>query len=187
MRRMSASPPPKHRAASTVQLPPGSWTTVLDCLCAHFHRIDRAQWLSRMARGLVLDDREQVITPQTPYRAGLTVRYFREVEDEKPIPFTETILYADANIVVADKPHFLPVTPSGRFVRQTLLARLIDRLDNPQLAPLHRIDRGTAGLVMFSANPANRAAYHALFSGHGISKQYEALAAPLPQHSFPLV
>jgi tRNA pseudouridine32 synthase/23S rRNA pseudouridine746 synthase len=178
---------PKHRASSTVQLPPGSWVTVLDCLCDHFDKIDREQWLSRMARALVLNDGGQPIDPQTPYKAGMIVRYFREVADEKPIPFVETILYTDANIVVVDKPHFLPVTPSGKYVEQTLLARLIERFDNPDLSPLHRIDRGTAGLVLFSANVSNRAQYHALFSDRAVSKQYQAIAPALPQHVFPLV
>jgi tRNA pseudouridine32 synthase/23S rRNA pseudouridine746 synthase len=184
---MSFTAIPKRRASSTVQLPPGPWLTVLDCLCDHFGKIGREQWLSRMARKLVLMESGEAIDPLTPYKAGLKIHYFREVEGEKPIPFVESILYADANIVVVDKPHFLPVTPSGRFVEQTLLARLIERFDNPELSPLHRIDRGTAGLVMFSANASNRAQYHALFSGRAISKQYQALAPALPQCIFPLV
>jgi len=177
----------KHRAPSTLQLPPGPWTTVLDCLCAHFNHVDREQWLSRMARGLVVNATGQPLGPDSPYKTGLTIRYFREIADEKPIPFVESILYADANIVVADKPHFLPVTPKGNYVQQTLLTRLMERLDNPQLAPLHRIDRGTAGLVMFSANARHRAQYHALFSNRQIAKQYQAIAPALPHLSFPLV
>lgn len=177
----------KHRIASSLQLPPGPWTTVLDCLCAHFPHIAREVWLGRMARGLVLDMEGRALDAQTPYRPELRIRYFREVADEVPVPFLESILYADANIVVADKPHFLPVTPSGQYVEQTLLARLIERLDNPDLAPLHRLDRGTAGLVLFSANPTNRARYHALFREHRITKQYEAIAPALPDQDFPLV
>lgn len=168
-------------------MPAGPWATVLDCLCAHFPQIAREVWLGRMARGLVLDMQGRALDAQTPYRPELRIRYFREVADEVPVPFTETILYADANIVVADKPHFLPVTPSGRYVEQTLLARLIERLDNPALAPLHRLDRGTAGIVLFSANPANRAQYHALFREHRIAKRYEAIAPALPALGFPLV
>jgi tRNA pseudouridine32 synthase/23S rRNA pseudouridine746 synthase len=184
---MSLPPAPFHRIASTVQLPPGSWATVLDYLCERFTHIDRAQWVSRMQRGLVLDAQGQALNANTPYRNGLTVRYFREIENEPPIPFTESIIYADENLVVADKPHFLPVTPKGRYANETLLARLIRRLDNPLLAPLHRIDRGTAGLVMFSTHPQHRAKYHALFSERRITKQYQALAAPLPHLTFPLI
>jgi tRNA pseudouridine32 synthase/23S rRNA pseudouridine746 synthase len=160
---------------------------VLDCLCAQFAHISREQWLSRMARGRVLDTLGQALNPSSPYRVGMTVRYFREVAAEQAIPFVESVLYADANIVVADKPHFLPVTPKGSYVEQTLLTRLIERLDNPQLAPLHRIDRGTAGLVLFSANAACRAQYHVLFRHHQITKGYQAIAPALPHLSFPLV
>ena len=179
--------PDKPVPASTLQLPPGTWATVLDCLCAHFAHVSRDQWLSRMARGRVLDSHGQPLHASTPYRTGLTVRYYREIEAERTIPFTESVLYIDENIVVADKPHFLPVTPKGRYVTQTLLARLMARLDLPQLAPLHRIDRGTAGLVMFSVNPATRALYHALFSERRIAKQYQAIAPALSHLSFPFV
>ena len=172
--------------ASTVHLPLGAWATVLDGLCAHFATISRAQWLDRIARGRVLDGQGSVITPHTPYRAGLRIHYYREVVDEPPIPFTETVLHVDEHLVVADKPHFLPVTPAGGYVEQTLLRRLIRRLRNPGLVPLHRIDRATAGLVLFSANLGSRAAYQALFRDRRIDKRYEALAPALPALEFPL-
>ena len=173
--------------ASTVHLPSGAWTTVLDCLCAHFVTIDRTQWLDRIARGRVLDGQGIAVTPHTPYREGLRIHYYREVVDEPPIPFTETVLHVDEHLVVADKPHFLPVTPAGGFVEQTLLRRLIHQQDNPELVPLHRIDRLTAGLVLFSANRGSRAAYQALFRERRIDKRYEALAPALPGLSFPLL
>lgn len=172
--------------ASTVHLPPGPWTTVLDALCAHFSAIPRAQWLDRIARGRVLDGQGVAIGVDSPYRAGLRIHYYREVMDEAPIPFIETVLHVDEHLVVVDKPHFLPVIPAGSFVDQTLLRRLVRRLDNPQLVPLHRIDRATAGLVLFSANPTSRSVYQALFRERRIAKCYEALAEPLPEVAFPL-
>ncbi|MBX8472037.1 MULTISPECIES: pseudouridine synthase [unclassified Pseudomonas] len=173
--------------ASTLYLPPGSWRTVLDCLCEHFSAIGRDQWLDRIARGRVLDGQGQPIALDLPYKEGLRIHYFREVPDEKPIPVVESILYADEHLVVADKPHFLPVTPAGEYVDQTLLRRLIRRLDNPHLVPLHRIDRHTAGLVIFSANPQTRSVYQSLFPTRQIEKRYEAIAAALPELDFPLV
>lgn len=173
--------------ASTLYLPPGPWATVLDCLCEHFRAIGREQWLDRIARGRVLDGNGQPIGVDLAYKEGLRIHYFREVPDEKPIPVHETILYADEHLVVADKPHFLPVTPAGEYVEQTLLRRLIRRLDNPSLVPLHRIDRHTAGLVLFSANPQSRSAYQQLFPTRRIDKFYEAIAPALPALTFPLV
>ncbi|KAA8701226.1 MULTISPECIES: pseudouridine synthase [Pseudomonas] len=173
--------------ASTLYLPPGTWATVLDCLCEHFRAIGREQWLDRIARGRVLDGNGQPIGVDLAYKEGLRIHYFREVPDEKPIPVHETILYADEHLVVADKPHFLPVTPAGEYVEQTLLRRLIRRLDNPSLVPLHRIDRHTAGLVLFSANPQSRSAYQQLFPTRRIDKFYEAIAPALPALTFPLV
>lgn len=171
---------------SYLHLPQGDWATVLDCLCARFPGIAREVWLARMARGLVLDSSNRPLGPDEPYREALRVQYFREVVDERVIPFTEQVLFADEHIVVADKPHFLPVMPAGDYAEQTLLTRLCQRLDNPHLAPLHRIDRHTAGLVLFSANPASRGRYQALFRERQIDKRYQAIAPALPQLEFPL-
>jgi tRNA pseudouridine32 synthase/23S rRNA pseudouridine746 synthase len=171
--------------ASTLQLPPGPWPTVLDGLSERFPTVPRATWLDRMARGRVVDDAGRWLTPDTPYRVGLEVHYYREVADEAHIPFEETVLFADADLLVADKPHFLPVTPSGGHVHETLLGRLIRRTGNPDLVPLHRIDRETAGLVLFSTNPNTRALYQALFRERRIQKTYEAIAPPLPDLEFP--
>ncbi|WP_374603567.1 pseudouridine synthase [Arenimonas sp.] len=174
-------------AASTLQLPPGDWPTVLDCLCDRFPAIARVSWLDRMARGRVLDDRGHGISPETPFRVGLEVHYYREVADEPRIPFEEAVLHADEHLLVADKPHFLPVAPAGAHVHETLLGRLVRRTGNPNLVPLHRIDRETAGLVLFSTNPRSRARYQALFRDRRIGKHYEALAPALPDIGFPLV
>ncbi|MFJ3485236.1 pseudouridine synthase [Pseudomonas sp. NPDC090202] len=178
---------PADRQASTLYLPPGPWLTVLDCLCDRFSAISRERWLDRIARGRVLDADGKPIAVDLAYREGLRIHYFREVPNETPIPVQEAILYADEHLVVADKPHFLPVTPSGEYVEQTLLRRLIRTLDNPHLVPLHRIDRATAGLVLFSANRDTRAAYQALFPTRQIDKCYEAVAPALPHLEFPMV
>lgn len=176
-----------HLQASTLYLPAGPWATVLDCLCDHFSAISREQWLDRIVRGRVLDADGKPIVVDLAYREGLRIHYFREVPNETPIPVLETILYADEHLVVADKPHFLPVTPAGEYVEQTLLRRLIRRLDNPDLVPLHRIDRHTAGLVLFSASKQTRSAYQALFPARTIDKCYEAIAPALPHLEFPRV
>lgn len=173
--------------ASRLQLPPGPWATVLEALCAHFPRIGRMTWQARLQDGRVLDAAGAALAPDAPYRVGLEIQYFREVADEAPVPFEEQVLHADEHLVVADKPPFLPVTPSGRYLEHTLLRRLVRRLDNPHLVPLHRIDRATSGLVLFSANPRSRAAYQALFRERQIAKTYLALAAPLPALAFPHV
>jgi tRNA pseudouridine32 synthase/23S rRNA pseudouridine746 synthase len=173
--------------ASRVQLPAGGWSTVFEALCALFASIDAATWAQRFERGRVLDALGQPLAVDAPYRLGATIHYFREVAGEPAIPFTENLVHADEHIVVACKPHFLPVVPAGRYVRQTLLARLTERLDNAHLVPLHRIDRDTAGLVLFSANPASRGAYQALFRERRIHKHYLAVAAPLPHLTFPYV
>jgi len=172
--------------ASRVQLPPGEHASLLDGLCARFPAVSRDQWLDRLQRGRVLDAGHRPFASDAPYRAGAQVHYFREVADEVAIPFEEVIVHADQDLVVADKPHFLPVAPTGAWARETLLTRLVQRLGNPDLVPLHRIDRGTAGLVLFSARRSTRAAYQALFRERRIDKGYEALAPALPGLEWPL-
>ncbi len=185
---------PRHRPpaidglpASTLQLPPGDWPSLLDGLCAHFPAVTRAVWLDRFARGRILGDEGEALAPDTPYRVGREVHYYREVADEPRIPFEETVLHLDEHLLVADKPHFLPVIPSGAHVHETLLARLIRRTGNADLVALHRIDRETAGLVLFSTNPKTRAIYQALFPQRRIEKHYEAIALALPNVEFPRV
>ncbi|MGI8560654.1 MAG: pseudouridine synthase [Luteimonas sp.] len=173
--------------ASRLQLPPGSWPSLLDGLCARFPAITRRRWQDRFARGRVLDAEGRAMRPDGPYRVGAEIHYFREVEDEPRLAAQEQVLHADDHLVVADKPHGLPVVPAGGAAAETLLARLVRRLGNPHLVPLHRLDRDTAGLVLFSVDPRTRDRYHALFREHGIDKAYEALARPLPGLAFPHV
>ncbi|MFY2764713.1 pseudouridine synthase [Arenimonas sp. MALMAid1274] len=172
--------------ASRWQLPPGEWSTVLEGLCARFPSVSRDTWRDRMRRGRVQDREGVPLAPDAPYRVGLEVRYFREVTSEPDLPFAEQMIHADAHLLVVDKPPFLPVTPGGAWVEQCLLRRLVRATGNETLVPLHRIDRATSGLVMFSVNPGSRAAYQALFRERGIRKHYLALASPLPGVAFPL-
>jgi len=181
----SSDPIRGHVAASRLQLAPGPWACLLDGLCARFPQIDRARWQDRFARGRVLDAQGRALPADAPWRVGSEIQYFREVADEPVIPVREAILYVDDHLLVADKPHFLPVTPAGPYVRQTLLARLVARTGNPALVPLHRLDRLTAGLVLFSTRPGTRDAYQRLFRERRIAKVYEALAPALPGLTFP--
>ncbi|NLB59021.1 MAG: pseudouridylate synthase [Gammaproteobacteria bacterium] len=174
-------------AASRLQRPPGPWATVFEGLCARFPRVGGETWRERFARGLVLDGDGRALEISAVYRVGMEIHYFREVADEPRVAGTETVLHADAHLVVVDKPHFLPVAPTGAWVRETLLTRLVRRFGNPDLAPLHRIDRETAGLVLFSANRESRARYQALFRERRIRKEYEAAAPALPALAFPHV
>ena len=162
--------------ASCVALPPGSWPTLLDFMAARFPAIGRAEWILRMQRGAVFDERGVAVTPETAYQPNRQVFYYRSLESEVAIPFQETVLFQDDWLVVADKPHFLPVTPSGIYLQETLLVRLKRRLGIDTLTPIHRIDRDTAGLVVFCIVPAARDRYQALFRDRAVTKIYEAVA-----------
>jgi tRNA pseudouridine32 synthase / 23S rRNA pseudouridine746 synthase len=173
--------------ASRVSVTAGPWSTLLEFLAVRMPGISLDEWAQRMTEGRVLDDAGQPVSVEAPFRAGQHLHYYRDIPDEPVIPFEETILFQDDWLVVADKPHFLPVTPTGRYVQQSLLVRLKRRLGIDTLTPIHRIDRETAGLVLFAVQPATRDAYHALFRDRVVSKTYEALAPAPGALAFPRI
>ena len=160
---------------SCVGLPAGHWPTITEFLVERFPAIARAVWLERMVQGLVADEFGAAVTPARPYQSHIRIYYYRALSAEVPIPFEETVLFQDEHLVVADKPHFLPVTPSGHYLQETLLVRLKNRLGIDSLTPIHRIDRETAGLVLFSLQASSRGAYQQLFAERHVTKHYEAI------------
>ena len=158
----------------------------LPYLAARFPDVGEDTWRERMARGDVVDGGGVALGPESHLRRGMRVWYYREIDAEPVIPFEEQILFQDAHLLVVDKPHFLPTTPGGRFLHQSLLVRLKNKLGMPQLTPIHRLDRETAGVGGFSTCEQSRGAYQSLFQKRSVQKVYEALAAPLPQLRFPL-
>ncbi|SDA83993.1 MULTISPECIES: RluA family pseudouridine synthase [unclassified Janthinobacterium] len=186
-KRHAAAPLPMRDgvAPSYLWLPEGQWPGMLAFLVERYPQIGAAQWLDRMARGEVVDGDGAVLGPDSAYRRGMRIFYYRELERETPIPFQEAILYQDEHLVVVDKPHFLPMTPGGRFVQETLLTRLKKSLDCAELTPIHRLDRETAGVVIFSRQIASRGAYQSLFQRREVRKTYEALAPALAAREFP--
>lgn len=139
-----------------------------------------------MADGDVQDEFGKPVTPERPYQGHIRVYYYRDLAVEERIPFDEVILHQDEHLIVVDKPHFLPVTPSGKYLQETVLVRLKRKLGLDDLIPIHRIDRDTAGLVLFSVQPATRNAYQALFRDRAVHKTYEAIAPWRADLTFPL-
>jgi tRNA pseudouridine32 synthase / 23S rRNA pseudouridine746 synthase len=157
-------------------LPAGGWPTIAAFLVHRFSAVAPAVWAARIGAGEVVDENGAAVTPTRPYEARLRVYYYREVPAEAPLPFNEAVLFADAHIVVADKPHFMPVTPGGDHLHETLLVRLKRQLGIDTLVPIHRIDRETAGLVLFAIDPLERGRYQQLFAERSVQKSYECIA-----------
>jgi tRNA pseudouridine32 synthase/23S rRNA pseudouridine746 synthase len=151
--------------------------SVLEFLILKFPAIASDVWEQRMADGKVHWHDGSLINPQTAFAAQQRVYYYREVEAEPIIPFAEQIVFQDELILVAYKPHFLPVTPGGGYVEECLQNRLRNTTGNSKLQAVHRIDKGTAGLVLFSVNPNSRQQYHGLFETRQVNKTYQAIAS----------
>ena len=172
--------------ASQVSLPEGRWACMLDFLVERFPAIPASEWVLRIDSGDVVDAAARAITPQQSYVPHGKLYYYRTVAHEPANAAQATVLFEDELLVVADKPHFLPVTPAGQYLQQTLLVRLRRQLGLPELTPLHRIDRETAGVVLFAKQPAFCAGYQALFAGRRIEKNYQAIAPHDARLRFPL-
>jgi tRNA pseudouridine32 synthase/23S rRNA pseudouridine746 synthase len=150
--------------------------SVLEYLIVKFPDIAPDIWRLRVADGKVHWHDGSLITADSPFVSQQRVYYYREVENELTIPFAEEILFQDEHILVAYKPHFMTVTPGGIHIKECLQNRLRDKTGLENLQALHRLDRATAGLVLFSVNPDTRHLYHDLFESHLIHKTYHAIA-----------
>jgi tRNA pseudouridine32 synthase / 23S rRNA pseudouridine746 synthase len=172
---------------SCVSLPAGPWTTVLDFLVERMQGISRREWTERLQDQSVLNEQGQPVTAAQAYTPHTRLFYYRHIDNEPQLPFEASIVFEDERLLVADKPHFMPVTPAGRYVQQSLLVQLKNRTDCDELVPLHRIDRETAGLVLFGKRQQDRDAYHALFRKQQIHKTYHAVAPYRPELVWPRV
>lgn len=170
----------KHPSIVTMPKAEKPYPSILAFLSRRFPAISPEIWEKRISEGKVLNEKSQRITMDTEYAPLNRLFYFREVSSEPFIPFVEKILFLDDEILVACKPHFLPVTPGGRYVDECLLNRLRRSTGIEDLAPLHRIDRETAGIVLFSVNKKSRGLYGTLFMNGHVEKSYQALSACLP-------
>ena len=173
-------------SASVVSVPQGA-AHLLDFLAQRMPGISRAEWAERLSQGLVLHENGQTAQANEACHPGQRLYYYRHLTNEPVLPFQAQILFEDEHLLVVDKPHFMPVTPSGVYVQQSLLVQLKRQTACADLVPLHRIDRETAGLVLFGKRLQERDAYHALFRNHLIHKTYHAVATHASQLKLPLV
>ncbi|GAB3543212.1 RluA family pseudouridine synthase [Arthrobacter tecti] len=165
--------------ATRLRLPAeGPWSTALEYILDRWNHVDPEGIAERFDRGEVVALGGERLTRETPLTDHTFIWYYRELPIEERLPVETNILHQDENLLVVDKPHFLPTTPGGRYVAESALVRLRVQLDLPDLIPMHRLDRMTAGILMFSTNPATRGAYQLLFENRQIRKEYEA-AAPI--------
>lgn len=175
---MKFTPPLKNGVpASATWLPTGDWNTLLEFLCFKFPDISENNWISRMQRQMVLDESGLSVDVDAPFQSNARIYYYREVDNEIKLPFKEQILYQDEHLLVADKPHFMQIIPRGQYLHETLQVRLQNQLKLPELSPLHRLDRETAGIVLFSKTPETRHLYQNLFAKREMHKVYHAIAA----------
>lgn len=161
------------KTSPTTGLP---WISTLDFLIENFATIAPEVWHSRIQQHKVFDEFGNLINQTSPYKPFQKIYYYRELDEETTIPFKEEILFENEHLVVVDKPHFLPVSPTGQYVKQSLLVRLKQTLGIEDLTPIHRLDRETAGVMLFCKQPESRSLYQQLFQNKQVQKTYHAIA-----------
>jgi len=184
------TPPVRPSTVKLPEQPPQSEKTIFDFFLHRFPRISRTTWLERFASGKVWATGTP-IDAGTPYRPLLEVHYRREVDREPPVREDFRVVWSDRHLMVVDKPPNLPVTPGGRWVRHCLLHLLLEATGNDRIAPLHRLDRLTSGVLLLSLDPATRSHFARLFQPQPMAeKTYTAvceLRRDPPPPSFMLV
>ena len=153
--------------------------TIADYLFARFYPNDPQIIHARFDTGEVRLDDGTVLTSDSPYMPGERIWYFRELADEPELPSDIPVLYEDEHVLAIDKPHFLPTTPRGAYIAQTALTKLRVREQNPLLIPIHRLDRPTAGVLLFAKTVEARRPFQMMFQHRQVSKTYRAVA-PVP-------
>ncbi|WP_317442391.1 pseudouridine synthase [Streptomyces collinus] len=192
MRRRTPPPPaplPQREGVDPVRvrLPSGgAWDTVREHLVERLTGAGPGMVEAMFDAGQVVGADGRAVAPDAPYEPGMYVWFHRDPPAEVPVPFPVEVVHRDEHIVVADKPHFLATTPRGTHVAQTALARLRHELGIPTLTAAHRLDRLTAGLVLFTVRPEERGAYQTLFRDRAVRKEYEAVAPYDPSLALPL-
>jgi tRNA pseudouridine32 synthase/23S rRNA pseudouridine746 synthase len=191
MRRKTRIPPaplPQRHGVDPVRvrLPfAGTWATVREHLVERLTGAGDGVVDGMFDAGLVVGADGRAVTPDAPYEPGMFVWFHRELPPEVPVPYPLGVVYRDEHLVVVDKPHFLATTPRGSHVAETALARLRRELGVPTLTAAHRLDRLTAGLVLFTVRPEDRGAYQTLFRDRRVHKEYEAIAPYDPALALP--
>ena len=153
--------------------------TIADYLIARFYPNDPQVIHARFNTGEVRLDDGTILTGDSPYMPGERIWYFRELADEPQLPSDMPVLYEDEHVLAIDKPHFLPTTPRGSYIAQTALTKLRVREQNPLLIPIHRLDRPTAGVLLFAKTVDARRPFQMMFQHRQVSKTYRAVA-PVP-------
>jgi 23S rRNA pseudouridine1911/1915/1917 synthase len=151
--------------------------TVLAWLSRRYRHSTEAAWRERIASGEVRVDGALALAMDV-LRPGQTLTWRRPPWEEPAVPLTFAILYRDEHLLAVAKPRGLPPVPNGGFLEHTLLFRA--RRLHPEAVPMHRLGRGTSGLVLFARTDAARRGVAAEWRAGRVEKEYRALVKGTP-------
>ena len=151
--------------------------TLLDHLARRYRHTQASEWETRIAAGLVLLD-GRATRADVVLRRGQAVVWNRPPWAEPEAPLAWALLHLDDDLLAAAKPAGLPTMPGGGFLEHTLLALVRRRF--PQASPVHRLDRGASGLVLFARNARTGERLAEAFRAGRVVKEYRALVSGEP-------
>lgn len=152
--------------------------SVLDFLAREFRHSTRLEWTARLQRAEVEVNGSAVTGPER-LKPGQTLVWHRPPWPEEAVPLSFEVLYADDSLLAVNKPSGLPTLPGGGFLKHTLLTLVRERW--PGASPLHRLGRGTSGVVLFALTGEAGAALGRAWRDHEVKKTYLALASGMAE------
>ena len=174
--------------ATRLRLPEdGPWATAMDYMMHRWGHIDPQGIEDRFDAGEIVGEGGIPLNRATKLEDHTFIWYYRSLPPETRIPVELSILHQDEHLLVVDKPHFLPTTPGGTYIQESALVRLRNQLGLPDLIPMHRLDRMTAGILLLSTSPETRGKYQVLFEKRQVRKEYECVSAAEPAAGYPAV
>ncbi|MEO6998120.1 MAG: pseudouridine synthase [Terracoccus sp.] len=186
-----ASPlPPRHGVdAQRFRMPQsGPWVTLRDHLVERLATGLSPQRLDAMlAAGEFVYATGEPVAVDAPFVPRSVVWAHRDLPVEVPLPFDLAVRHRDERLLVVDKPHFMATMPRGDHIVNSALARARVLTGIPGLAPAHRLDRPTAGVLLFTTEQRWRGAYQTLFARGLVHKEYLAVAPVRADLELPLV
>lgn len=148
--------------------------TALDYYTQRYCHSSQDEWHHRIAVGQVLLN-DQAIAPETLLQPGQWLAYHRPPWQEPEVPLEFDVLHEDEDLLVIAKPAGLPVLPGGGFLDHTLLGQLHQRYPQDTPVPIHRLGRGTSGLMLLARSPLAKTHLSQQLRKRQIHKVYRAL------------
>lgn len=161
----------------------GEGQRLLDYYSQRYPHSSQETWQKRILAGQILVN-QTIVNPEYILKKGQPLSYHRPPWQEPSVPLYFNVLYEDEDLWIIAKPSGLPVLAGGGFLEHTLLHLMQQRYPQENPIPIHRLGRGTSGIMVIARSPLARVNLSQQMRDRRIQKIYRALIGPsnLPDH-----